>query len=187
MIFISESNDQSWCNIIHGCFFPLLSTCSSCNPFSSIPLSLFVSVTYVFTRFSIYSLILYIGCISFLECIFEILYLWNENESFDFFSYIIVIIFHFWWFCICRITIFGALGISFFFLNYIGKILLCNNNFIIISQCIQCLVSLKNYLIKFYLMCFFLSFFYYYSSCIGAKFFRKVSKHPVYHVHFEQR
>lgn len=76
---------------------------------------------------------------------------------------------------------------SFFFLNYIGKILLCNNNFIIISQCIQCLVSLKNYLIKFYLMCFFLSFFYYYSSCIGAKFFRKVSKHPVYHVHFEQR
>lgn len=124
----------------------------------------FVSVTYVFTRLSIYSLILYIGCVSFLECIFEILYLWSENESFDFF--LLYYCYYFPLLMVLYLSIFGALGIFFFFFfHYIGKILLCNN-FIIISQCVQCLVSLKNYLIKFYLMCFFLLFFYYYSSCI---------------------
>lgn len=44
------------------------------QPFSSI-LYPFVSVTSVFIRLSIYSLILYIGCTSFSECIFETLYL----------------------------------------------------------------------------------------------------------------
>lgn len=104
------------------------------QPFSSI-LYPFVSVTSVFIRLSIYSLILYIGCTSFSECIFETLYLWKENESFDF-SLIIVIIFHFQWFFFYYYVEFyyDFRGLEFFFLYCIGKVSLCIINFTVHSM-----------------------------------------------------
>lgn len=85
MIFISESNDQSWCNIIHGCFFPLLSRVLRATLFK-YPLSL------RFSYICIYSFIYLFFNTVYRVYIFFGMYIWNfislkGKWKFWFFSY----------------------------------------------------------------------------------------------------
>lgn len=134
MIFISESNDQSWCNIIHGCFFPLLSRVLRATLFK-YPLSL------RFSYICIYSFICLFFNTVYRVYIFFGMYIWNfislkGKWKFWFFSYYCYYfpLLMFFFLLLCRILLrFSRLGI-FFFLYCIGKVSLCIINFTVHSM-----------------------------------------------------
>lgn len=103
------------------------------QPFSSILYS-FVSVTSVFIRLSIYSLILYIGCTSFSECIWNFISL-KGKWKFWFFSYycyyfpLLMVFFYYY-----VEFYYDFRGLEFFFLYCIGKVSLCIINFTVHSM-----------------------------------------------------
>lgn len=133
MIFISESNDQSWCNIIHGCFFPLLSRVLRATLFK-YPLSL------RFSYICIYSFIYLFFNTVYRVYIFFGMYIWNfislkGKWKFWFFSYYcyhfpLLMVFFYYYFEFY----YDFRGLEFFFLYCIGKVSLCIINFTVHSM-----------------------------------------------------